>query len=97
MRKIVLLPCLFMLWIAAAMQAQNPGATVSGLVKDSQGSLIQGARVSVTSATQGATRESFTNFGGSYEIPDLLPGEYRVEVSAKGEGLCNGRVCACGG
>jgi hypothetical protein len=84
MRKIVYMLCLLTLCIAMAMQAQTPASTVAGIVKDSQGALIQGAKVLVTSAAQGTTRESVTNSNGSYSIPDLLPGEYRAEVSSKG-------------
>jgi hypothetical protein len=84
MHKLALVFCLFMLCFAAAMQAQTPTATVSGIVKDSAGALVQGARVSVTGTSQEASRESITNSNGSYTIADLLPGEYRAEVSSKG-------------
>jgi len=84
MRKLALMLYLFMLLIATAAQAQIPTSTVSGIVKDSQGAMIQGAKVLVTSSAQGTTRESVTNSDGSYSIPDLLPGEYRAEVSSRG-------------
>ena len=53
-------------------------------MKDSKGALIQGARVQLTSTTQGTTREGVSNSDGSYAIPDLLPGVYGAEVSSKG-------------
>jgi hypothetical protein len=84
MRKLTLVLCLLMIGIAAAMQAQIPTATVSGIVKDSQGALIQGAAVSVTSASRGISHESVSNSGGSFAIPDLTPGTYIASVSAKG-------------
>jgi hypothetical protein len=84
MRKLASILCLFMLCIATAMQAQLPSATLSGIVKDSQGALIQGARVILTSTAQDTEREGLTNSDGSYAIPDLLPGEYRADVSSKG-------------
>lgn len=84
MRKLAPVLCLFMLSVAIGMQAQIPTATFSGIVKDSQGALIQGARVILTSTAQGTTRQSLTNSDGSYAIPDLLPGEYRADVSSKG-------------
>ena len=70
--------------IAAVMQAQTPTATLSGIVKDAQGALIQGATVSLTSATQETTHASVTNSSGTYSIPDLLPGEYLAEIGLKG-------------
>jgi len=78
----VLFLCL--LFVAAPCQAQLPTATISGIVKDSQGARVQGARVLVVSTTQGTSRTGATNADGSYSIPDLLPGDYRVNVSSAG-------------
>jgi hypothetical protein len=84
MRKISTALCLFMLCSASAMQAQTPTATVSGIVKDSQGAVVLGANVLVTNIAQGATRASATNSDGAYSIPDLPPGEYRAEMTSNG-------------
>jgi hypothetical protein len=84
MRKLAPIFGLFAICIAAALQAQIPTANVSGIVKDSQGALIQGATVSLTSASQGTTQEGASNSGGSFAIPDLTPGPYIASVSAKG-------------
>jgi hypothetical protein len=73
-----------MICIAAVMQAQTPMSTVSGIVKDSQGAVIQGATVSLTSASQGTLNQSVSNSSGSFAIPDLTPGQYSASVSAKG-------------
>ena len=81
MRKIAPILCLFLVCAAMTMQAQTPTATLSGIVKDSQGAVIQGARVIVTNRAQGSTRETLTNSSGSYAIPELLPGEYRDRKS----------------
>ncbi|MGB7549914.1 MAG: carboxypeptidase regulatory-like domain-containing protein [Terracidiphilus sp.] len=84
MRKLAFSFCLFMISIAAVIEAQTPTSTLSGIVRDSQGALIQGASVKVKSSTQGTIRDSVTNADGSYSIPNLLPGVYGTEVSAKG-------------
>jgi len=84
MRKLAPAFCLLMICIAVAMQAQIPMSTVSGIVKDSQGALIEGATVSLTSASQGTSHESVSNSNGTYTIPDLTPGEYRAAISSKG-------------
>jgi hypothetical protein len=73
-----------MICVAAAMQAQTPMSTVSGIVKDSLGAVIQGAIVSLTSSSQGTLNESVSNSSGSFAIPDLTPGQYSASVSAKG-------------
>src|ERR1700691_6182382 len=45
MRKYALALCLLVLCTATAVQAQIPTATLSGIVMDAHGALIQGARV----------------------------------------------------
>jgi hypothetical protein len=87
MRKFASAFCLFLLMIAASMRAQTPTATISGIVKDSQGAAIQGAKVTVTNAAQGSLRETLTNSDGAYSIPNLLPGAYHAEVESKGFAL----------
>ena len=84
MRKLIAVLCLFMFCIAVRLQGQVPTATLSGIVRDSQGALIQGARVTLTSTSQGTSRDGSTNSDGSYSIPDILPGTYRADVSSKG-------------
>jgi Carboxypeptidase regulatory-like domain/TonB dependent receptor len=84
MRTIASVLCVFLLCVAVRMQAQIPTATLSGIVKDAQGALIQDARVVLTSTAQATTREGLTNSNGSYAIADLLPGAYSAEVSSKG-------------
>jgi len=84
MRKLVTIICLKMFFCVAAIVAQTPTATVSGLVKDSLGALVPGAHVQLTNIAQGTTRDGVTNSNGSYAITDLLPGDYRVEIKANG-------------
>jgi hypothetical protein len=84
MRKLSAALYLLMLCSASAMQAQTPTSTVSGIVKDLRGAVVQGASVQITNTAQGTTREGVTNPNGAYSIPDLLPGEYRAEVNSKG-------------
>ena len=84
MRKIAPILCLLLVCAIMMTQAQTPTATLSGIVKDSLGAVIQGAKVIVTNRAQGSTRETLTNSSGSYAIPELLPGEYSAEVSSTG-------------
>jgi hypothetical protein len=84
MRKLALGVFLLIAGIATTLQAQIPTSTVSGIVRDSQGAIIQGAKVRITNTSQETTREGLTNVNGSYSVPDLLPGEYRAEVSSAG-------------
>lgn len=64
-------------------QTSNTG-TVTGLVKDEKGAVVRGATVTVTNLGTNATRTAATSDEGSYEISQLVPGTYRLEVQAQG-------------
>lgn len=80
-------------WIMAALllgawpmtaQAQLTRGAVSGTVRDATGALLPGATVTVTSQQTGATRTAVTSDLGSYRLPALEPGLYRVRVDLDG-------------
>jgi hypothetical protein len=74
---------LVVLNVASAV-AQVDRATLSGLITDSNGGVLPGATVVVTSlATEQETRQQTTEAGG-YQITNLIPGRYRVEVELSG-------------
>src|SRR5271168_488238 len=75
--------------ILGGMPANSPAQTagtgaLSGTVTDQSGSSIAGAQVKVTSESSGETRTVTTNSTGSFTVPLLLPGAYRVEVTKEG-------------
>src|SRR5262245_21418405 len=56
-------------------------ASVTGSVKDSQGGVIPGATVILTSQTRGtATEAVVTNLSGDFVVPNLLADTYTVRV-----------------
>src|SRR5882724_1030771 len=65
-------------------RAQVAGATLSGLVTDEQGGPVAGATVSAKNVGTGVVREIATNADGFYSLPNVLPGSYEVNVTAKG-------------
>ncbi|MDP9159239.1 MAG: TonB-dependent receptor, partial [Acidobacteriota bacterium] len=67
-----------------ALQAQVAGGTISGTVKDSQGSVIPNAEVAITNIETGVSRPTTTNDDGLYTAPNLLPGKYEVKFTAPG-------------
>lgn len=79
--RFLLLLCLTTLSVA---YAQVPVATISGLVKDATGAIVQGAQVTITSADQGFERHGQSNSDGSYSITDLQPGTYVLEIASRG-------------
>ena len=78
----VLLAGLFV--FAGRTTAQSPTTgQIAGTVKDPSGAVVNGAKVTLTSAA-GAERTGSTNDGGRYAFPLLPPGNYHLEVSASG-------------
>ena len=69
---------------AGPARAQVAGATLSGTVTDPSGAAIVGAQVSVTNRATGVNRVGVTDSAGFYSMPNLLPGNYDVTVSATG-------------
>jgi hypothetical protein len=63
---------------------QVAGGTLSGTVNDPSGTGIPKAEVVITNAATGVERTVTTNSEGFYIAPNLIPGEYRVKLLAKG-------------
>lgn len=76
----------FVLLVAFAfpMLAQTPSGEISGVVSDSNGSVIAGVRVTLTNSATNAVRELQTNDSGLYAIPALPPGIYTLKVEKTG-------------
>ncbi len=66
------------------MRAQNPNGALRGEVQDASGARVASARVVVQSIGSSITREAAANERGEFRIEGLLPGSYRVAVTAKG-------------
>ncbi len=69
---------------SAPAYAQVTGATVSGTVTDASGGVVAGASVSFKDTATSITRDVTTDTAGLYAVPNLVPGNYEVRVSAKG-------------
>jgi hypothetical protein len=59
-------------------------SSVGGTVTDPQGNLIAGASVTLVNTGTNTSRTSTTNDVGKYSFEFVPPGDYRVEVEAKG-------------
>jgi hypothetical protein len=70
--------------LASFLCAQNPNGALRGEVQDASAARVAGARVVVQSIGSSITREAATNERGEFRIEGLLPGSYRVTVTAKG-------------
>lgn len=71
----------------AFLQAQSTNGQISGIVADSSGAAVVGAKVSATNTATGVVYTSTSNSSGVYVLPQLLPGPYRITVSQKGFGV----------
>src|SRR5580698_2946433 len=65
-------------------RAQNPNGSLRGEVQDASSARVVGARVVARSNGSSMTREATANERGEFRIEGLLPGSYRVTVTAKG-------------
>ena len=65
------------------MQAQSTG-TILGVVKDSSGAVVPGAKVTARETDTGATRTVTTGNDGAYRFDALAVGTYSVTVEATG-------------
>ena len=63
--------------------AQVSGS-ISGIVTDSTGAVVAGARVTATNRATNAAKSAETNSSGSYSITNLAPGPYEVVMKKPG-------------
>jgi hypothetical protein len=59
-------------------------AQISGSVKDQSGAVLPGVEVIATHTDTGVARNTITNETGSYVLPNLAVGPYRLEASLPG-------------
>src|ERR1039458_6329732 len=81
---VLLMFLLMFVSVPSLMLAQNPNGALRGEVQDASAARVAGARVVVQSNGSSMTREATTNDRGEFRIEGLLPGSYRVTVTAKG-------------
>ncbi len=62
--------------------AQLDRGGISGVVTDSSGSVVAGARITVTNAAMGTQNSTVTTAAGAYTVPQLAAGEYNITVVA---------------
>src|SRR5439155_17799286 len=70
--------------IAAAVSAQNIGATLQGLITDEQHAVLPGVTVAITNVDTGITRTIVTDTTGWYRAPALPPGNYSMAAELPG-------------
>jgi len=66
------------------LRAQTTSASVSGSVQDSQGGVLPGVTVTMTSRTQGNVLTAVTDEGGRFVFSIVRPDTYTLQVALQG-------------
>src|SRR5262245_1196240 len=74
----------FLLGLAATAGAQDPRGSISGRVTDHTGGVLPGVTVTATNVSTSVATATTTSREGTYSIPFLNPGDYRVTVELSG-------------
>src|SRR6266404_1279331 len=64
--------------------AQTGNASVGGFVQDPTQAFIPGVTVTATNKQTGVVTSVVTNESGTYNVPSLLPGVYRLSAELPG-------------
>jgi hypothetical protein len=70
--------------LAASLGAQTAATEILGVVTDSTGAVVQGAKVTITRVATNFTRTGTTDHAGEYSFPLLDIGEYIVRCEMQG-------------
>ena len=80
----LLLVTALVLLLSNPASAQSTTGTLRGQVLDPQGAVVPNAPVTVTNQDTGVTIRITTTSAGTYSVPSLIPGQYKITVEAKG-------------
>jgi hypothetical protein len=69
---------------AGPAKAQVAGASLSGTITDPSGSIVPNAQIIITAIDTGVSRTVNSTGAGFYIAPNLLPGAYKISVTAAG-------------
>ena len=72
------------LLLLSLLHAQNPRGSLRGTVQDASGARVPAAKITLQSTGSSLQREAVSEDRGEFRLDDLLPGAYRVSVTAKG-------------
>jgi len=74
------------LFCVSGMQAfgQVSNATVSGTIEDPSRAVLPGVTITATNTATGVSTTAVSNEAGTYNLPSLLPGPYKVSADLPG-------------
>src|ERR1041384_6253021 len=75
---------LLLLALVAPVYAQSDRGAIGGTVTDPSGAVVPNAKVTATNLDTNEVRETTSSDVGSYQLPELKAGPYKVTVEAQG-------------
>ncbi|MEX2261243.1 MAG: carboxypeptidase-like regulatory domain-containing protein [Bryobacteraceae bacterium] len=70
--------------VSSVLHAQSTPQSIQGLVQDSSGAVIVGAKVTILNVATGVSRQAETNETGNYSFPLVPVGNYNVRAELEG-------------
>src|SRR5688572_22262872 len=70
--------------LACIVYGQSERGNVSGLVTDPAGAAVGSAKLTIVHRDTNTASNVATTEGGEYNVPNLAPGSYRIEITAPG-------------
>jgi protocatechuate 3,4-dioxygenase beta subunit len=84
MKRLMAAALLVCVGLSSSAFAQFGNANVEGFVQDSSGAYIPGVTVTAANTQTGVATPVITNESGTYTIPSLLPGTYKLTAELPG-------------
>ena len=69
---------------ATAVEARQGGSAIRGRITDEQKGVLPGVTIVVTHQENGTVRETTSGDDGTYLVPGLVPGPYRITAELAG-------------
>jgi hypothetical protein len=84
MKNTAIVLALVFLVLGGMLLGQSSNATISGFVQDTSQANVPGVTVTATNTQTGISVSTISNDTGSYTIPSLLPGSYKLTAALTG-------------
>lgn len=84
MKQLALAAALLCVVLSITAFSQSSNASLSGTVTDSAKALIPGVTITATNTETGVVATGVSNESGTYNVPSLLPGLYKVSADLPG-------------
>jgi hypothetical protein len=75
---------LFAILLTATLHAQNPRGSLRGTVQDVTGARVSSARIVLQLSGSSVQREASSEDRGEFRLDDVVPGNYRITITAAG-------------